>query len=55
MVCIVILFLERLNPQTYKIRHFCLCGASKGGFISLYMNTYVFIRKNAIKTTQMSG
>ena len=27
------LILERLNPQTYKIRHFCLVGASKGGFI----------------------
>ena len=42
------LFLERLNPQTYKIRHFCLCGASKGGFI-------VNIRKNALKNTEMSG
>ena len=24
---------ERLNPQTYKIRRFCLNGASKGGFV----------------------
>ena len=36
------LFLERLNPQAYKIRHFCLTGASKGGFIG-------FIRKNTLK------
>ena len=39
---------ERLNPQTYKIRHFCLVGAEDGGFIG-------FIRKNAPGTTEMSG
>ena len=42
------LFLERLNPQAYKIRHFCLVGAEDGGFI-------VNVRKNALKTTEMSG
>ena len=39
---------ERLNPQTYKIRHFCLAGASKGGFVG-------FMRKNAPGTTEKSG
>ena len=42
------LFYERLNPQTYKIRHICLCGAEDGGFV-------VNIRKNAPGTTEMSG
>ena len=42
------LFLERLNPQAYKIRHFCLTGAEDGGFIGL-------IRKNTLKTTENSG
>ena len=27
------LFLERLNPQAHKIRHFCLAGAEDGGFV----------------------
>ena len=39
---------ERLNPQTYKIRHFCLVGAEDGGFIG-------FIRKKALRTTEKSG
>ena len=48
MICIIILFLERLNPQTYKIRRFCLIGASKGGFIG-------FIRKNVLKMVAERG
>ena len=48
MICIVILFLERLNPQAYKIRRFCLTGAEDGGFV-------VNIRKNATGTTKNSG
>ena len=40
-------FLERLNPQTYKIRHFCLCGAEDGGFL-------LFYKKNALKTAETS-
>ena len=30
------------------MRHFCLCGAEDGGFNG-------FIRKNTLKTTEMSG
>ena len=37
-----------LTLERYKIRHFCLCGSEDGGFIG-------FIRKNALKTTEMSG
>ena len=48
MICIIILFLERLNPQTYKVRRFCLIGASKGGFIG-------FIRKNVLKMVAERG
>ena len=41
--------------ERYKIRHFCLVGEEDGGFICLYINTYVFIRKNALKTAELSG
>ena len=44
----MISFLERLNPQAYKIRRFCLAGAEDGGFI-------VLIRKNTLKTAEKSG
>ena len=39
---------KRLNPQTYKIRRFCLAGAEVGRFIA-------YTRKNALKTAEISG
>ena len=51
IIWILVAQIDSLNDGTlerYKIRHFCLCRASKGGFI-------VYKRKNALKAAEMIG